>query len=379
MTRIEKQIRQGLPLVGVPPYGQIHAHSTGNPSSTAQNEADYMGRKNINLGFFTHVVGNGRIIQTALTNRGAWDVGGDWNKWGYASVELIESHKTKAEFERDYKIYVNLLRDLAKEAKLPTVLDQGNIGIITHDYARRNQTNNKTDHTDPYPYLAKWGITKSQFKKDVEKGFVAEVKPPVKPNDSFNINNYHTTTPFQIIIKKADYAYKEKELKNKVGKILPKGSIFTVKKLVYAGKHPRYELVSGLFITTRKDTIDIYKAKSTSVSTTPSAPKPAPKPTPKPNNIGKWFDEKGKFYVGEQTPGGKNTKVNSLPLTANATGKGAKIADVSKGNYIQYDKFMNDGKYIWIRQPRGNGKFGYMATGNVGKDGKRVDYWGRFR
>ena len=79
MTKIEKQIRQGLPLVGVPPYGQIHAHSTGNPDSTAQNEADYMGRKNINLGYYTHVVGNGRIIQTAYTNRGAYDVGGNWN------------------------------------------------------------------------------------------------------------------------------------------------------------------------------------------------------------------------------------------------------------------------------------------------------------
>lgn len=168
--KIEKQIRKGTPLVGVPPYGQVHAHSTGNPKSTAQNEADYMGRKDIYEGFFTHVVGNGRVIQTAEVGRGAWDVGGDWNKWAYAAVELIESHKTKAEFERDYRLYIDLLRELAKQAKIPQKLDAGNMGINTHDYCRTHQPNNKTDHVDPYPYLAKWGISRAQFKKDVENG-----------------------------------------------------------------------------------------------------------------------------------------------------------------------------------------------------------------
>ena len=71
---IEKQIRQGLPQVGVPPYRQIHVHSTGNPRSTAQNEADYHSRRPVESGFFSHVVGNGRIIQTAPTGRGAYDV-----------------------------------------------------------------------------------------------------------------------------------------------------------------------------------------------------------------------------------------------------------------------------------------------------------------
>lgn len=74
MVKIEKQIRSGLPQVGSAPYGQVHAHSTGNYNSTAQNEADYMQTKDINSGFYTHVVGNGRIIQVGNTNRGAWDV-----------------------------------------------------------------------------------------------------------------------------------------------------------------------------------------------------------------------------------------------------------------------------------------------------------------
>lgn len=168
--KVEKQIRQGLPQVGVLPYGQVHAHSTGNPSSTAQNEADYHMRRPIESGFFSHVVGNGRIIQTAPVNRGAYDVGGGWNAWGYAQVELIESHKTKDEFIKDYKLYVELLRQLAKEANIPIKVDDGNVGILSHEYCTKYQPNNGSDHVDPYPYLAKWGISRAQFKKDVENG-----------------------------------------------------------------------------------------------------------------------------------------------------------------------------------------------------------------
>ena len=178
-------MRYDTPQVGYAPYRQVHAHSTGNPNSTAQNEADYMQRKDLNSGFYTHVVGNGRIIQTAPINKGAYDVGGDWNAETYAAVELIESHKTKDEFMRDYKIYVGLLRDLAKQAGIPTTLDTGDLaGIKTHDYCTHHQPNNGSDHVDPYPYLAKWGISREQFKKDIESGNVS-AKPtspaPAKP------------------------------------------------------------------------------------------------------------------------------------------------------------------------------------------------------
>lgn len=176
---IKKQIRQ-TPQVGVTPYRQVHAHSTGNRNSTAQNEADFMSRKDLNGGFYTHVVGNGQIIQTAQTNRGAWDVGGGWNYETYAAVELIESHNSKEEFMRDYRLYVDLLRQLAKEAGLPTTLDTGDTGIISHNYATYNQPSNSSDHVDPYPYLAKWGITQAQFAKDLATGF-SNTKKSAKP------------------------------------------------------------------------------------------------------------------------------------------------------------------------------------------------------
>lgn len=187
-------MRNDTPQVGRPPYRQVHAHSTGNRGSTAQNEYDYMMRKDLNSGFYTHVVGNGRVIQTAPTNRGAWDVGGDFNAETYAAVELIESHKTKEEFMIDYPIYVDLLRRLAMEGGIPTTLDSTDLaGIKTHAYCTANQPNNGSDHVDPYPYLAKWGISKEQFKKDVEKGISTENK---------TINDKEEATMFAIYWKK---------------------------------------------------------------------------------------------------------------------------------------------------------------------------------
>lgn len=176
MVEIDKsRLRTNLPQVGIQPYRQIHAHSTGNRNSTAQNEADYHYRKDAELGFFSHVVGNGRILQTWLTDRGAWDVGGGWNVEGYGHVELIESHATKEEFMRDYALYVKLLRDLADEAGIPKTLDSDSLaGIKTHEYCTYNQPRNASDHVDPYPYLAKWGISREQFKKDIEGGVNSE-------------------------------------------------------------------------------------------------------------------------------------------------------------------------------------------------------------
>lgn len=167
--------REGLPQIGYAPYRQIHAHSTGNKKSTAQNEADYHLRRPVESGFFSHVVGNGKVMQVGPVNNGSYDVGGGWNYETYAAVELIESHSTKEEFMTDYRLYIELLRNLADEAGLPKTLDSDALeGIKSHEYCTNNQPNNYSDHVDPYPYLASWGISRSQFKHDIENGLVVE-------------------------------------------------------------------------------------------------------------------------------------------------------------------------------------------------------------
>ena len=175
--------REGLPQIGYAPYRQIHAHSTGNKNSTAQNEADYHMRRSVESGFFSHVVGNGRVMQVGPVNNGAYDVGGGWNYETYAAVELIESHSTREEFMEDYRLYIELLRNLADEAGLPKTLDSDALeGIKSHEYCTNNQPNNYSDHVDPYPYLASWGISREQFKNDIENGL--EIKTGWQKNDA---------------------------------------------------------------------------------------------------------------------------------------------------------------------------------------------------
>ncbi|CJJ58528.1 autolysin [Streptococcus pneumoniae] len=67
-----------------------------------------------------------------------------------------------------------MLRNLADEAGLPKTLDTDDLaGIKTHEYCTNNQPNNHSDHVDPYPYLASWGISREQFKQDIENGLSA--------------------------------------------------------------------------------------------------------------------------------------------------------------------------------------------------------------
>ena len=175
--------REGLPQIGYAPYHQVHAHSTGNKNSTAQNEADYHMRRPVESGFFSHVVGNGRVMQVGPTNNGSYDVGGGWNYETYAAVELIESHSTEEEFMEDYRLYIELLRNLADEAGLPKTLDSDDLeGIKSHEYCTNNQPNNFSDHVDPYPYLASWGISREQFKHDIENGL--EIKKGWQKNNT---------------------------------------------------------------------------------------------------------------------------------------------------------------------------------------------------
>ena len=82
----------------------------------------------------------------------------------------------------DYRLYIELLRNLADEAGLPKTLDSDALeGIKSHEYCTNNQPNNFSDHVDPYPYLASWGISREQFKHDIENGL--EIKKGWQNND----------------------------------------------------------------------------------------------------------------------------------------------------------------------------------------------------
>lgn len=157
----------------VPPFRQVHEHSTGNPRSTVQNERDYLAGHYAGANY-THLVGvtNGQadIRQVMNTNGGAYDVGGDWNWETWAAIELVEgSIKTREDFNIAYHAYIWLTRELSRQAGIPITIDTPDIsGVKTHNYASR--TGHGSDHVDPIGFFASWGVSYDQFKKDVLNG-----------------------------------------------------------------------------------------------------------------------------------------------------------------------------------------------------------------
>lgn len=168
----------------VPPFRQIHNHSTGNPRSTVQNERDYLAGHYPGANY-THLVGvtNGQadIRQVMNTNGGAYDVGGDWNWETWAAIELVEgSIKTREDFNIAYPAYIWLTRELARQAGIPITIDTPDIsGIKTHNYA--SKTGHGSDHVDPLGFLASWGVSYDQFKNDVLNGIGANDNVVITP------------------------------------------------------------------------------------------------------------------------------------------------------------------------------------------------------
>lgn len=58
------------------------------------------------------------------------------------------------------------------------------------------------------------------------------------------------------------------------------------------------------------------------------------------------------------------------------TGSSA-IGLMTAGTTIKYDAYSIHDGYVWIRQPRANGTYAYLATGEA-PYGVRTSYWGSF-
>src|SRR5699024_3947904 len=186
--KIEKKIIPGLSQGKLAAPNLIIAHESGNPNNTVPNylnsEVNYM-TNNWRTAFTSHCVGSGgRIVQLAHPGKLQYGAGPVANPYSYAHVELARTNNAET-FKKDYAAYVWLLRKLADDAGIPKTLDAGysnfNKGIKSHSWVAKNLGG--TTHTDPYAYLASFGVTKAQFKKDVEAGGSITLKPS-KPSTS---------------------------------------------------------------------------------------------------------------------------------------------------------------------------------------------------
>ena len=81
----------------------ITIHSTGNPTSTAQNEADYVCYNSARQASFHYVCDEKQIVQVLPTNEIAWHAGdggsGNGNRKSVA-IEICESGNRKAAVDK---------------------------------------------------------------------------------------------------------------------------------------------------------------------------------------------------------------------------------------------------------------------------------------
>lgn len=168
---IEKRLMSGLPNKALTAVKYVIAHESGNGNNTGpnalENEIAYMNRNKAEA-FTSHWVGGGgRIVQIAPVGRLQYGCGPNGNPLSYAQVELART-ADKEQFKKDYAAYIWLLRELAKEAGIPVVLDGAGNGIKSHRWITDNLKG--TTHRDPFSYLESMGISEAQFKKDILNG-----------------------------------------------------------------------------------------------------------------------------------------------------------------------------------------------------------------
>lgn len=240
MVNIEKKIVvPGRPALdnglARAPFRQVHLHSTGSLAPD-DNFVSYLSRS-WGKAYYTHLVGQGRVIQVGNTNGGAYDVGGDWNWETYAAIEFNEQVSSQAQFNADYKNYIKLARQLAKEAGITdfTLDTPGTVGIKTHNYA--SATGHGSDHVDPLPFLAKWGVSYDKLKRDIKYGvggsepvaYSKSAQATNKVGQVLNVGDYFKAKP----------AYRVDELKKVNG-------IWQVVNYAFAGGKPINWTLNGI-------------------------------------------------------------------------------------------------------------------------------------
>ncbi len=185
--QIERRINAAIPQMALSSKSYIVAHESGNGNNikdqSLENEVAYM-NNNWTSAFVPYWVGGGgRIIQIAEDGFKSWGAGPYANPHAPAQVELARCD-TLAEFKKDYAAFVWLLRHLADKFNIPKTLDTGRTGIMTHEWVSNNLGG--TDHTDPFGYLSHWGISRAQFKYDVQYG-VGEAAPSVPTGTLYRV------------------------------------------------------------------------------------------------------------------------------------------------------------------------------------------------
>lgn len=89
-----------------------------------------------------------------------------------------------------------------------------------------------------------------------------------------------------------------------------------------------------------------------------------------------WVDNLGVIWIREA--GIFISESDKINLRAGATVNSNIIGTIYRGQKVVYNAKCADGGYIWVRQPRADGTFGYLAVGSANNKGENINPYGRF-
>lgn len=145
----------------------IILHDVGTESKAWEN-ASYLKRAWSSAGAYVqyYVGDGGKVFAGGSEGYQAWGAGTVANAGSPVQIELAHTYD-KTQFAKDYAAYVNLARNSAIKYGIPLTLDSAGRGIKTHLWVTNNIWGN---HTDPYDYLARFGVTKQKLSQDLQTG-----------------------------------------------------------------------------------------------------------------------------------------------------------------------------------------------------------------
>lgn len=97
-----------------------------------------------------------------------------------------------------------------------------------------------------------------------------------------------------------------------------------------------------------------------------------PAPTPVNNSPETWTDSIGDKWTAENGTFTTNQPIN---LRWGAKTNAALIATLSANSEVKYDAYSRHDGYVWLRQPRGNGQYGYLVC----RDANTNEAFGTFK
>lgn len=214
----------------------IIIHDTGNDNNkginSGRNEAQYM--KAHWQSAYTHaIVDDNDIYIVGTPSYVAYGAGNIANRRSPFQIELAHVN-SQARFNRSYKMYIEAIKYFANKYNIPLTLDTSGNGIKSHLWVSENIWG---DHTDPYGYLKKWGISKAQLIDDLG---VKSAK-----------NNDYYERALQVRAKTKVSRYRDLSFKRKVD-TFPKGTLFDIYATIKYKNITRFKLANGLYITSNK-------------------------------------------------------------------------------------------------------------------------------